>query len=551
MSDIFFISDFFADEINGGAERCNEAFIQLLGEDFNVSKVLSRNVDLDFIQENKNAFFIVANFFHLRKNVKKYIADNVRYIIYEHDHKYLANNNPLKFKNFVAPQSSVINKNFFQNAEYVICQSKLHSEIVYKNMLTDNIINAGANFWSKEDLAFIESKIGETKEHKYASMANTNKNKGTLKSVDYCKKKGYELSLIPELDFKNFISALSKVENFVFFPQWVESYSRVAIEAKILGCKIITNRFLGVASEDYFSLNGVELLNKIKENNDTLLKKMKRIINEEPIEANVKLPEIPKITISCSVYNGDKYIEHFLEDITNQSVFKHCELIIVNANSPGDEESVIKQYVNQYENIKYKRLDYRASTTEVINMVIDEMATGEYITIGNIDDRRRKDCLEIQARYLMFNDDISLVYGDCFQTEKENETFNNNSSRNFKYEHSLKDFSKENMIKCLPGPMPMWRLNVHKDVGLFSEKYHFANDWDMWLRMVDAGLKFKKIDKSVGLYYFNPDGMSTSKDNFSSKIKEEAELFFRYEHIFGQKNFNMFKDYFSQGIRNE
>jgi hypothetical protein len=551
MNDIIFISDFFVDEINGGAERCNEAMIGMLKKDLTISKIKSNNVDVQFLINNKDTFFIVANFFNLSEKSKNYLASNCRYIIYEHDHKYLANNNPLKFKNFFAPESQIINKNFFYNAQYVICQSKMHSEIVYKNLLIQNIINAGGNFWSEEDLFILESNINSDKNIDYAFMETNNKNKGTYKSLAYCKEKGVSYTPLKPQNFHSFVSNLSKVKNFVFFPQWVESYSRVAVEAKILGCKVITNKFLGVSSEDYFSLRGKELLNKIKENNITLLKKIKKIINNENVEQNFQFKKIPKITISCPVYNGDKFIEHFLEDITKQTIFDSCELIIINANSPGNEEDIVKRYVDKYDNITYNKLDYRATTTETINMVIESLSNGEYITVGNIDDRRSVDCLQIQARYLMFNEDVDLVYGDCLQTEKENETFDINSSKNNRYEHSLNNFSKENMIKCLPGPLPMWRISVHKNIGLFSKKYNFANDWDMWLRMVDSGTKFKKIDKDIGLYYFNPSGRSTSVENFSLKIKEEADIFFKYKHIFGDINFNKYKNYFSQGITNE
>ncbi len=550
MNKIVFISDFFVDEINGGAERCNDALIHMLSKDFDVLKIKSAVVNINFVDENKDCFFIIANFFLLNEQVKSYISKNIKYIIYEHDHKYLINNNPLKFKNFFAPENKIINKTFFSNAQNVICQSKMHSEIVYKNLLLTNIINAGGNFWSDEDLKTLENCIDSQKEIQYACMNTSNPNKGTYKSIEYCQNNNFELTPLDPQPFESFINTLSKVKNFIFFPQWVESYSRVAVEAKILGCRIITNGFLGVSSEDYFSLRGRELLSKIKHNNKILIEKIKSVITGQKVESNFSFKQIPKITISCSVYDGDLYIEKFLEDITKQTIFNKCELIIVNANSPGNEDEIINKYVQKYDNIIYKKLDYRASTTEVINMVIDELATGEFVTIGNIDDRRSNDCLEVQARYLMFNPDVELVYGDCLQTEVVNETFESNSSNN-KYQHSLNYFSRENMIKCLPGPMPMWRLSVHKDVGLFSENYDFANDWDMWLRMVDYGVKFKKIDKDIGLYYFNPTGRSTSKENFSLKIKEEAEIFFKYKHIFGDANFNKYKNYFSQGITNE
>ena len=70
----------------------------------------------------------------------------------------------------------------------------------------------------------------------------------------------------------------------------------------------------------------------------------------------------------------------------------------------------------------------------------------------------------------------------------------------------------------------------------------------MWLRFVNGGVKFKKIKEPLGLYYFNPDGNSTSKENFNKKIKEESEIFFNNKDIFGENNFNKYVNYFSQGL---
>ena len=58
------------------------------------------------------------------------------------------------------------------------------------------------------------------------------------------------------------------------------------------------------------------------------------------------------------------------------------------------------------------------------------------------------------------------------------------------------------MVKCLPGPMPLWTRFIHDKSGFFDDKEcDYADDWEMWLRAVARGSKFKKVDKTVGLYY--------------------------------------------------
>ena len=547
MTKIVFISDYFIDEILGGAEKCNAALIKQLEKEHTVEQHKSASVTLEFLKENSSSFFIIANFFQLPEELKDFLAKNLDYIIYEHDHKYVSTNNPVRFRGLLAPTNCLINRDFYESARNVICQSRFHAKILYQNLLIPNIINAAANFWDEADLEILSDLINTPKDIKYGAFETANKNKGMPAAIKYCNDNQLELTLIPHLQYGEFIRTLSRVENLVFFPQWVESYSRVAIEAKILGCKLITNKLLGVASEPYFKLNGTELLQQLRKNNATLIKKINKIIVGKPVANNFEMKEIPKITISCSLYKGEKYIRGFLEDTTRQTIFDKCELIIVNANSPENEEEIIFEYMEKYKNIKYHRLDYRATTTEAVNMVIEELATGEYITIGNVDDRRRPDCLEVQAKHLLFSKNVDLVYGDCLQTTSPNETYFHNTSNGNTYEHSRRDFSPPNMIKCLPGPMPMWKKSLHKKFGYFSHDFKYANDWDMWLRMVQGGTVFKKIPETLGLYYFNEEGNSTSPKNFKEKIKEENKIFLENKEVFGPANYNRYKNYFAQG----
>ena len=83
----------------------------------------------------------------------------------------------------------------------------------------------------------------------------------------------------------------------------------------------------------------------------------------------------------------------------------------------------------------------------------------------------------------------------------------------------------------MPHNNPMWRASVHETCGEFNDKYRSAGDWEFWLRAASKGSKFKKIDDILGLYYFNPDGISTNPDNFEWKMEEEQEIYNKYKDL--------------------
>jgi|TARA_R100000049_G_C1924440_1_gene69098 hypothetical protein len=94
--------------------------------------------------------------------------------------------------------------------------------------------------------------------------------------------------------------------------------------------------------------------------------------------------------------------------------------------------------------------------------------------------------------------------------------------------------------------MPLWKKSIHDNCGfLDAENCDFADDWEMWLRAVQHGCVFKKIDQTVGLYYAG--GRSNQEENLKQK-QEEAKIFYQYAPLFGA-NFHKYKPYFDQFLR--
>lgn len=249
----------------------------------------------------------------------------------------------------------------------------------------------------------------------------------------------------------------------------------------------------------------------------------------------ISIEDIPKISLLTSVYKGDEYIEQFLEDITNQTIFEEkCELVIVNADSPGNEEEVINKYLEKYpNNIVYKRLRKDPGIYGVWNEAI-RMSSGEFLTNANLDDRKAPNSLEEHAKALVAYEDVDLVYSDMLVTDKPNETFENNSSNGRKYETPEFSFDLLKMIN-MPHAAPLWRKTIHEKYGFFDEQYRSAGDWELWLRAASQGAVYKKLPFSLNLYYFNPTGISTSPENFTWKKEEEKKVFETYKDVAVEK----------------
>ena len=538
MKKIIFIADYFIEHVVGGGELNNEECIRILTKKgYHIKKIQSRFITLNFLESHKDNFIILSNFVEMPLDCREALVD-LDYIIYEHDHKYLKSRNPATYTNFKAPDNEIINYSLYKNAIAVLCQSKFHKEIVQKNLNIDNIINLGGNLWSEESLGTIEQNLEIEKRDCCSVMQSNIPHKNTAEAVKYCNYKNIKYELIADSNYKEFLRKLGSNSKFMFLPQTPETLSRVVVEARMMGCSILTNNLVGAASEEWFKLKGKPLI-------DFMTKKRGEIIQviEDLYNCSPPPKKHPLVSMITTFHEGEQYLENFLHNITTQTIFDKCELILIDAASPGKEKEIVEKYTKKYKNIIYKRLDSKEKITPCLN-VGAQLSNGKYITFSFIDDIKRKDCVEILLKNILANPSVDLVYGDVLQTTVPNETFENNSSDGVLFDHSRYEFSKENMIKCLPGPMPLWKRSMHDRCGFFDTDSDYSDDWEMWLRSVRMGCKFKKVNEIVGLYYAG--GRSFQTEAVSQRQRrEEAELFYKYSELFGN-NFNKFKPYFDQ-----
>jgi glycosyltransferase involved in cell wall biosynthesis len=245
----------------------------------------------------------------------------------------------------------------------------------------------------------------------------------------------------------------------------------------------------------------------------------------------ITINDLPKVSLITSVFNAEEHIDQLMDNVTEQTIFEDkCEWIILNANPAGKdyEEKVILKYVEKYpNNIIYKRLEEDPGVYGTWNRAI-ELSSGELITNINCDDRRPSWALEKQARSLVANTEVDLVYNDSYVVHKPNTLWDQIDPEKTQ-RYNFDQFSKEAMLRGnLPHNNPMWRKELHDKNGFFDDKYKSAGDWDFWLRCVFEGSKFLKLPDIMGVYYFNPTGISTNPEHNTWKQKEEKEVFMKY-----------------------
>lgn len=240
-----------------------------------------------------------------------------------------------------------------------------------------------------------------------------------------------------------------------------------------------------------------------------------------------------KVTIVTSVYKGSEFIEGFLEDIIHQTLFSDCDLYMVEGNSPEKEFDIVKPYMEQYDNIHYKKLKKDPGIYACWNLAIKETES-EYITNANLDDRLLPQSIERHVDLLDAFPEYDVAYCYNATVRQPHQTW-----KDFQADiiFGTAPFSPEGMLQGnLPHNHPLWRRSLHEEYGYFEEKkYISASDYDFWLRCTCGGSKFCLIPQILGLYYKNPEGMSTKELNMPRNLQEVRDI----QEIY--KNHNFFK----------
>jgi hypothetical protein len=182
--------------------------------------------------------------------------------------------------------------------------------------------------------------------------------------------------------------------------------------------------------------------------------------------------------------------------------------------------------MERFPNIVYHRAPTRIGIYEAWNLGV-QMSRGRYLTNTNLDDLRRSDSFERQAEILEKFPFVDVVYQDFYYSFAGKAPFAKTAAVGFKSQVPV--ITPYNLMQSnSPHNAPMWRRTLHDEVGLFDANFRSAGDYDFWLRCVQAGKTFFKVNDPHVVYFVNPEGLSTQPN--TRGIDEANRITKRHGH---------------------
>lgn len=238
-----------------------------------------------------------------------------------------------------------------------------------------------------------------------------------------------------------------------------------------------------------------------------------------------------KVTVITSVFEAGDMMQPFLDDLLRQTIFDRClfHLVCCNDNYTHPDEIACHEFQKEHpSNVRFTHLKNDPGIYGVWNHVVKAAKT-QYLTNANVDDRMHPECIEKHIRLLDEKPEIDLAYCYNICTFEENDSFEETEGRN---RYPTAQFNPKRMLRGnLPHNHPVWRASLHEKFGYFDESIFSAADWEFWLRCVAGGTQFELIPEDLGLYYWNPKGISTNRATALKKSRVENNVRRQYQEI--------------------
>lgn len=173
-------------------------------------------------------------------------------------------------------------------------------------------------------------------------------------------------------------------------------------------------------------------------------------------------------------------LKESVDSVLSQT-YKNCELILVDDASSKNYD-FLNQYLTEYPQIIYQRNEVNIGLTKSLNRGL-ALAKGQYIARLDSDDINFPNRIELQAQFMETHPDYVLVASRFLVSENGNE-FEPADSRAWE-SHEIKNIiSSQNFAAH---STVFIRAKTLRDIGGYNEFYYYAQDYELYLRLLKIG----------------------------------------------------------------
>ena len=237
-----------------------------------------------------------------------------------------------------------------------------------------------------------------------------------------------------------------------------------------------------------------------------------------------------EISVIMAVYNTAQFLEESIESILNQT-YPNFEFIIVYDVSTDNSKEIIEKYMKTDNRIIFIENEKKLGVAAARNRGL-EIAKGQYIAIMDSDDISMPDRLKKEYLFLENNKDVYLVGSNGIRIDEEGEYL----ADDLHGENPMNGLHKGKV--CIIHTSIMFR---NKKI-MYREKFHYAEDYDLYLRLLSCGLKLVNIDEILVKYRMRDSGLTLNNETRIKLFSQKALEFYNQRLENGKDNYKLFDE---------
>ena len=210
-----------------------------------------------------------------------------------------------------------------------------------------------------------------------------------------------------------------------------------------------------------------------------------------------KREDNPLVTVLMPVFNAEKYLGSAMESILSQT-YTHFEFLIINDGSTDKTAQIIESYSDK--RIRLIQNPRNLGLVKTLNIGID-LAKGKYIARMDADDICHAERLERQVEFLETHPKVVLIGSGYVMIDE----FGNPVHIKRKPMDSIQVRWVSLFRTAIEHPVSTYKASLAKKIK-YNENYDFAQDYDLWVRMLEHGdasiledilLKYRMHDENI------------------------------------------------------
>jgi glycosyltransferase involved in cell wall biosynthesis len=228
----------------------------------------------------------------------------------------------------------------------------------------------------------------------------------------------------------------------------------------------------------------------------------------------------PIVTIIVPIYNGERHLRETVDSLLSQS-FGTFELLAIDDGSTDASSEIVRSFKD--DRIRLIRKE-NSGLCNTLNLGIEE-AKSQFIARNDQDDISTPQRLERQLKVMSENPDAIGLFS--YNTKVGSRRTWSNADKLSMAGDNVRAYEPDK-DGCLLGSTMFARASVLKSIGGFRQSYYPADDFDLELRLAQAG-KVMVLQEPLVAYRFHESASTYRKSVFADIPEKNGWALDSYE----------------------